>query len=189
MPVGLFLYLLGMLQVRNESLQRECPKGTKRVVISERISAGLPFTGSSLSGTCTLRKRIDDAVGFRVLYVAITQTPPMSVANGSLIVLSSGSLGARVATNPFVLATSLDVANLEAVEFSSVIGVSPIYDANSRELLFGQVNSKFTFTGPSPVESFDWTVSVLNGTFNLTSAFAVEIVLEFYKLCQCRVTL
>lgn len=176
-----------MLYSLNDDVTRECPKGPKKVIISERISVGLPIVGSDISGSVRLTQRIDDVVAMRVLYISLSKETPMSVANGSLLVLRSNKLGSKLAQNPFQFALSTNVSASTGIAFSDVIGVSVSIVANEDHTFsFEEVNQKMYFTRAMAIEDFDWVVSVANGSFNIATAFALEIVVEFYTLCKCR---
>lgn len=175
-----------MLFARNESVANECPKGPKCVIVSERISAGLPITGNSLSGSVRLAKRIDDVVGFRVRMASVSQASPMIVGNGTLLALRSSQLGSALSSNPYQFAVELNVADSVSTNFSDVIGISCMGVVDKeRGFPFEELNRKMYFTRAMPIQNFDWTLSVVNGTYNLTADFALELIIEFYILCKC----
>ena len=175
-----------MLFARNESLTRECPKGPKCDAISERISAGLPITSNTLSGTVKLEKRIDDVVGFRVRMASVSQESPMIVGNGSLLALRSSILGSALSLNPYQFAITTNQADSISTNYSDIIGLSCMGVVNKeRGFPFEQLNRKMSFVRAGPVQNFDWSLSVVNGSYNLTADFAVEIIIEFYTLCKC----
>lgn len=175
-----------MLYPRDESVTRECPKGPKRVVVSERIVAGIPIAGTSVSGTVRLQQRIDDVVGFRVCYVTVSKENPVALADGTLLVLSSMALGSKLALNPFIFANTTDTANGSGIAFSDVIAVVP-HGRVSGQRIFAieEVNQKLYFTSAFSIDFFDWTLSPVQGNFALSSACALELIIEFYTLCRC----
>lgn len=175
-----------MLYSRDESVTRECPKGPKRVVVSERINTGIPVAGSSVSGTVRFQQRIDDVVGFRVCYASVSKENPVALADGTLLVLSSKTLGSRLALNPFIFANTTDTANGSGISYSDVIAIVPHARTNEQRLFnVEEVNQKMYFTSASAIEFFDWTLSPIQGNFALTSACALELIIEFYTLCRC----
>lgn len=164
---------------------RECPKGPKCAIISERITAGLPIVTASISGTIQLTRRIDNCIGFRVRYMGLSKETPMNISNGTLLILQSSVLGGRLATNPFQLALSTDQPSASMDSYSSVIAVMPSVVANEDRSFPDEVNRRMIFNAPVPIEAFDWTLSTLQGTFNINTAFALELIIEFYQQCQC----
>ncbi len=175
-----------MLFPRNGSITRECPKGPKCVVISERISAGLPITSNTISGTVKLERRIDDVVGFRVRMASISQASPMIVGDGTLLTLRSSILGSAISSNPYQFSITTNQADSISTSYSDVVGIScmGVID-KERSFPFEQLNRKMYFAHAEPVQNFDWSLSVVNGVYTLGADFAIEIVIEFYILCKC----
>ncbi len=172
---------------RNESVTLECPKGYKCVVVSERISV-VPVTGSSISGSVTLQKRIDDVVGFRLLFASFSKTGgPIGLASGTLLAVQSKKLGSALSSNPFELALSTNTGNSTSIAYSDIVGIFCGGITNEeRSYMFSETNKKHHFVHSMPIQNFDWTVSVVNGSFSgLTSAFVLELIIEFYVLCHC----
>lgn len=102
------------------------------------------------------------------------------------MILTSNTLGAKLARNPFMLASATDNNALFADSFSNVIGLTSISDLNvDIEFDFASVNKKHVFTNACPLEGFDWSVAPLFNSFNIASAFTVEIGIEFYTVCRC----
>jgi len=177
-----------LYEQQSTSSTRECPKGPIRVVVSERISVGLPGSGNNISGVVQFGHRIDDVIGMRVLYLAISQEGALAQSDGSLIKLSSNVLAGGLKRAPFQIANTTDTGNSIAMSNSNVIGLSTICQA-SREWPFtsASINQRLEFTSPKSIEYFDWLIQPVNGANNLLqpNPFALELIIEFYTLCKC----
>ena len=175
-----------MLYERDPILRRECPKGSVRVSITKATSIGLPLSGLTVSGNVRLDERIDDVIGFRVLYLAIAQEGALTQVNGSLMVLSSNKLGGAVKRPSFKIAIASDTVPMVANEFTNVIGLGVITkDNRDWGFPFSEVNRKIDFLSATPVQDFDWTVQPVSGGFLTPNPFALDLVIEFYTQCQC----
>lgn len=183
-----FGYLTMLYEREPISSARECPKGPIRVVVSERISIGLPGTGNNISGVVKFDRRIDDVIGMRVLYFALSQESPLNQYDGSLIKLSSSILGSGLQRAPFQLANTTETGTSTALPHSGVIALSTVCQANRTwPFEMTQVNQRLNFTSPKSIEYFDWLIQSVNGISNLIhlNPFALEFVIEFYTLCKC----
>jgi hypothetical protein len=175
-----------MLNERATSFAKECPKGSIRVVVSERTSIDPSTTGGVMSGLVQLRQRIDNVIGIRVLSIALSQTNPLAQYDGGLIALGSNTLGACMKRSPFILAPSSETGASTGISFSNVIALSSTCRTNMQLASPVQENNpRIEFTSAKSVDNFDWQVGAVNGTLLGPAPFALEFIIEFYTLCQC----
>lgn len=165
-----------------------CPnKPPKQVLLSYLNSAG-PFT--TLSGTVQFQKRLDYVIQCRVNKISISSPAGVTLMGGYAIYFSSSRLGGLIGQTPFVTAIGTNTSTLVAFEQSNIIGMSDLAQlnlANNAEPASrsSQINPILPFITPSPIESFDWQVGLINGALTLTAAYTVEIEIEFYQACRC----
>lgn len=178
-----------MLAPKQSSFLKECPKGASRVCLSNRVTSGFPLTTTSLSSSTSLPYRLENIVALRVLYFNV------SCANGELpkdagylVTLLSNKLGSKIASNPFSIGATTNSTSSISPVVSSVIGMGAFLGEstnNHDSFAFGTINQKMYFTSPQSIDTFDWSVVPVNGSFTIASACAVEAIIEFYPLCKC----
>lgn len=178
-----------MITPSQSSFLKECPKGSSRVCLSNRITAGLPLTTSSLSSSTSLPYRLENIVAFRVLYLNVScANAELPKGSGYLVTLLSNKLGSKISSNPFSIGATTDSTSSIASVVSSVIGMTAYVGESTNNhgpFPFESCNQKMYFTSPQSIDTFDWSIVPVNGSFTLASACAVEAIIEFYPLCKC----
>ena len=178
-----------ILQPKQSSFLKECPKGSFRVCLSNKITAGLPITTQKLENRTSLPYRLENIVAFRVLYFNVSCTSgSLPTSAGYLYTLMSARLGSKLSNNPYSIGAVTDNINTIAAPVSDVIGMSAYVGesaSNHDNFAFAMTNQKMFFNAPQTIDAFDWSVVPVNGSFTLSSACAVEAIIEFYPLCQC----
>lgn len=160
-----------------------CPKTTK--IVLSYTKSGAPFT--TLGGTASLVKRLDEVIGVKVKYVNVRGAG--TDTGGFLFTLNSFQLGSMVGSNPIQIDAQTDVTALNPVAYSTVIGFggfalnAPFID---NAALKENLNCYLPFPNPCPLQQFDWFLAPLSGTWTLTASYTIEIVLEFTHLCHCK---
>lgn len=178
-----------ILQPKQSSFLKECPKGSFRICLSNRITAGLPFTTQRLENKTSLPYRLENIVAFRVLYFNVScASGSLPLSAGYLYTIMSGKLGSKVSNNPYSIGAVTDSSSSIASPVSDVIGMSAFVGEstfNHDAFPFPTINQKMYFNSPQSIDSFDWNILPVNGSFTITQPCAIEAIIEFYPLCQC----
>jgi hypothetical protein len=161
------------------------------------ISAAFDAVQNVFSGVCTLDHRIDRVVAMRVKYFNLPlQHIDVHELLSTMLVLRSTRLAANLAYDLYRTATSTDAGGQNAQTESNIIGWmvrNNTADFSNAATGIQQNNSNniHRFTGPTAIESFDWSISAVNASFPvaLEHPYACEIVIEFFQSCHCQSTM
>lgn len=166
-----------------------CPKGSTKIILSYQNTAG-PFT--TAGGTARLTKRIDQAIGVRVVSMNIRAPAGFTWTGGWSYGFFSDRLGSQLARNPFQLAANTNNNALVSTAMTSLLGVSGLgqstgfADNQAPNMLNEDLNPYMQFPDPCPIETFDWSIQPLNGIWAFTATYTIEVILEFKHLCECQ---
>lgn len=163
---------------------KECKKGRTSVLICYAKTIA-PF--NVLSGMVQLTKRIDYCIGFRVIAGFALPTAGTQANWGGSTILSSNKLSQLRNKNSYYVGTTIDATTQTVNPISTVIGSFVLngLGPNSSQLDSFNANPVVYFDTPSPIESFDWTLGPVNGTWTFTAKYTVEFQIDFLTLCQC----
>lgn len=137
---------------------------------------------------------MDNVLAMRVKDVVIIFTGA-DVANNpqSEVILCSSVLASNLSYDLFRLAVGTDTGNGQAQTITNIIGWSPrvlgATNTPSSVLDAYHANNRLNFTRPVPIESFDWSVLPMSGSFSTTAPYSVQFTIEFFQECQCQYVL
>jgi len=166
--------------------EKECPRNYKNVTISAKFTAG-----SSTSGRTNFDYALCDIIAVHMRYANVSVDPSSNPrSDGYLWALRSSELGARIATNVNKVAVSTNNGGVsQANTQSNIIGLfGPTFGQNNEQsqLDIVPINSIMRFSKPQTIQSFDWSISHIDGSAVTTPAsYCCEIILTFYPVCCC----
>ncbi len=144
-------------------------------------------SGSFYSGQAVLDKRLDNVTGTRVRLVQIKSVTNNVYVSG-LGIFSSSLLGNLIMRRKFMLGSSTDTGIQTVKTYSNVI--CPFLFQDGTRSVFTSFDTQFgdmiEFDKSTPLESFDWSISLLSGSLSAYAGpgttYSVSFVIDFYHL-------
>lgn len=164
----------------------------QRIVISVKCQSNRGI----LSGKCNLYTRLYDVKAFRVRSFNISSlAADYNAEQGAILVLSSSYLASSLSSPPLQFALSTDDGINMAFPCTAI--ATTTRNATTNDYASASLNNTtfnndlHEFARAQPLDSFDWTISPLNGNFPqpFTHNYTIEIEIDFYTLCKCQTRL